>query len=122
MARVEVDKAGSGGRQEVVSMTNKGQRITAIALNPTRKLLAFTEEGERPLLVVYDLERRKRVKLLRCAEFRTKQVESSNSYKFDRAFAGGLAGILPRLQVPAGPGRRPRPPAGLLLLGEGEGG
>ena len=55
-------------------MTNKGQQITAIALNPTRKLLAFTERGERPLLVVYDLERRKRVKLLRCAEFRTLEV------------------------------------------------
>ena len=32
-------------------MVNKGAKITAIALNPTRQLLAFTERGERPLLV-----------------------------------------------------------------------
>ena len=62
---------------QVVSMTNKGQRITALALNPGRKLLAFTEHGERPLLVVYDLQRRKRLKLLRCAEFRSLEVADS---------------------------------------------
>ena len=33
-------------------MVNKGAQITAIALNPTRQLLAFTERGERPLLVI----------------------------------------------------------------------
>ena len=35
-------------------MVNKGAQITAIALNPTRQLLAFTERGERPLLVSGD--------------------------------------------------------------------
>ena len=35
-----------------VPMVNKGAQITAIALNPTRQLLAFTERGERPLLVM----------------------------------------------------------------------
>ena len=59
---------------QVLSITTKGQRITALALNPSRKLMAFTEHGERPLLIVYDLERRKRLKLLRCAEFRSLEV------------------------------------------------
>ena len=120
VATVKVDNSGNGGQQDLVRkitfklikmfrdvpintnfqvsintnfqvpMVNKGAHITAIALNPTRQLLAFTERGERPLLViiipiilvtttvmlqvVYDLERRKRVKLLRCAEFRTHEV------------------------------------------------
>ena len=37
-------------------MVNKGAKITAIALNPTRQLLAFTERGERPLLVLILLQ------------------------------------------------------------------
>ena len=41
-----------------------------------RNLLAFTEYGERPLVVVYDLELRRKLKLLRCAEFRSDQVVS----------------------------------------------
>ena len=40
-----------------VPMVNKGAQITAIALNPTRQLLAFTERGERPLLVMRALIR-----------------------------------------------------------------
>ena len=79
VARVKVDNSGNGGQQDLVRnsafqllessilktfpftvlclthvqvpMVNKGAHITAIALNPTRQLLAFTERGERPLLV-----------------------------------------------------------------------
>ena len=40
-----------------VPMVNKGAHITAIALNPTRQLLAFTERGERPLLVIISMIR-----------------------------------------------------------------
>ena len=36
-------------------------------------------------------------------------------------FQALLSGLLPRLQVPAGPGQRAGLPAGVLLLGEGEG-
>ena len=76
--------AGSGvarvstkdGSQELVSLANKGKRITALALNSTKKLVAFTEYGDRPLLIVYDLETHKRKKLLRCAEFKSKEVVS----------------------------------------------
>ena len=93
-------------------MVNKGAHITAIALNPTRQLLAFTERGERPLLViiipiivvttttvmlqvVYDLERRKRVKLLRCAEFRTHEVVANFRFLRFRNFPGCLSRLLP---------------------------
>ena len=95
-----------------VPMVNKGAHITAIALNPTRQLLAFTERGERPLLViifniilvttttvmlqvVYDLERRKRVKLLRCAEFRTHEVVANFRFLRSRNFPGRLSRLLP---------------------------
>ena len=94
-----------------VPMVNKGAHITAIALNPTRQLLAFTERGERPLLViiipiilvtttvmlqvVYDLERRKRVKLLRCAEFRTHEVVANFRFLRSRNFPGCLSRLLP---------------------------
>ena len=93
-------------------MVNKGAHITAIALNPTRQLLAFTERGERPLLViifniilvttttvmlqvVYDLERRKRVKLLRCAEFRTHEVVANFRFLRSRNFPGCLSRLFP---------------------------
>ena len=160
VATVKVDNSGNGGQQDLVRkitfklikmfrdvpintnfqvpMVNKGAHITAIALNPTRQLLAFTERGERPLLViifniilvttttvmlqvVYDLERRKRVKLLRCAEFRTHEVVANFRFLRSRNFPGRLSRLLPRLEVPAGPGRFPGPSVGLLLLGEGQG-
>ena len=38
--------------------------------------MAFTEYGDRPLLIVYDLETNKRRKILRCAEFKSKEVIS----------------------------------------------
>ena len=41
-----------------------------------QKLVAFTEYGDRPLLIVYDLESNKRRKVLRCAEFKSKEVIS----------------------------------------------
>ena len=63
-------------KQEIVSLASKGSQISALAINPARNLVAFTEYGERPLLVVYDLELRKRLKLLRCAEFRSDEVVS----------------------------------------------
>ena len=62
--------------QEIVALTGKGSHISALALNPTRNLIAFTEYGDRPLLVVYDLEARKKLKLLRCAEFKSHDVVS----------------------------------------------
>ena len=62
--------------QEVVALTGKGSHISSLALNPTRNLIAFTEFGDRPLLVVYDLENRKKLKLLRCAEFKSHDVVS----------------------------------------------
>ena len=129
VARVKVDNSGNGGQQDLVRkikmfrdvpintnfqvpMVNKGAHITAIALNPTRQLLAFTERGERPLLVinfpiilvttttvmlqvVYDLERRKRVKLLRCAEFRTHEVVANFRFLRSRNFPGCLSRLLP---------------------------
>ena len=48
----------------MVSVTTKGRRITAIAINSDRTLLAFTEFGDRPLVIVYDLENKKRLKLI----------------------------------------------------------
>ena len=134
VATVKVDNSGNGGQQDLVRkitfklikmfgdvpintnfqvpMVNKGAHITAIALNPTRQLLAFTERGERPLLViifniilvttttvmlqvVYDLERRKRVKLLRCAEFRTLEVVANFRFLRSRNFPGRLSRLLP---------------------------
>ena len=134
VATVKVDNSGNGGQQDLVRkitfkliklfrdvsintnfqvpMVNKGAHITAIALNPTRQLLAFTERGERPLLViifniilvttttvmlqvVYDLERRKRVKLLRCAEFRTHEVVANFRFLRSRNFPGCLSRLLP---------------------------
>ena len=134
VATVKVDNSGNGGQQDLVRkitfklikmfrevpintnfqvpMVNKGAHITAIALNPTRQLLAFTERGERPLLViifniilvttttvmlqvVYDLERRKRVKLLRCAEFRTHEVVANFRFLRSRNFPGRLSRLLP---------------------------
>ena len=62
--------------QEVVALAGKGSQISSLALNPTRNLIAFTEFGDRPLLVVYDLENRKKLKLLRCAEFKSESVVS----------------------------------------------
>ena len=133
VATVKVDNSGNGGQQDLVRkitfklikmfrdvpinticqvpMVNKGAHITAIALNPTRQLLAFTERGERPLLViiipiilvtttvmlqvVYDLERRKRVKLLRCAEFRTHEVVANFRFLRSRNFPGCLSRLFP---------------------------
>ena len=63
-------------KQEIVSLASKGSQISALALSPGRNLLAFTEYGERPLVVVYDLETRRKLKLLRCAEFRSDHVVS----------------------------------------------
>ena len=60
----------------MVALTGKGSHISSLALNPTRNLIAFTEFGDRPLLVVYDLENRKKLKLLRCAEFKSHDVVS----------------------------------------------
>ena len=62
--------------QEIVALNSKGSHITSLTLNPNRNLIAFTEHGDRPLLVVYDLEQRKKLKLLRCAEFKSKDVVS----------------------------------------------
>jgi hypothetical protein len=33
----------------------QGKHVTSLALNSTRKLVAFSEYGDRPLLIVYDL-------------------------------------------------------------------
>ena len=52
----------------------QGKRITAIGVNPTRKLIAFSEYGERPLLIIFDLETRKRRKILRCSELKSFEV------------------------------------------------
>ena len=72
VARVQVVST----KQDVVALTSKGTHITALVLNANRSLIAFTEYGDRPLLVVYDLEKMKRVKILRCAEFKSKDVVS----------------------------------------------
>ncbi|XP_023337836.1 cilia- and flagella-associated protein 57, partial [Eurytemora carolleeae] len=62
--------------QEIIPLVNKGKRITAIGVNPTRKLIAFSEYGERPLLIIFDLETRKRRKILRCSELKSFEVVS----------------------------------------------
>ena len=44
--------------------------IASIAgVNKNRKLVAFAQRGNRPHVIVYDLEARKRAAVLRCAEF-----------------------------------------------------
>ena len=45
-------------------------------MNKNRKLVAFAERGDRPHVVVFDLELRKRRKVLRCAEFVSQEVIS----------------------------------------------
>ena len=45
-------------------------------VNKNRKLVAFAERGDRPHVVVYDLEDRKRKRVLRCAEFVSHEVIS----------------------------------------------
>ena len=83
--------------------------------------------------VVYDLEKRKRVKLLRCAEFRTLEVIFPSGFTIfhlhvnfllcsNSMHPGCLTGFLPWLKIPAGTGGLTGPPTGLLLLGEREGG
>ena len=72
VARVQVTTT----KQDVVALTSKGTHITALVLNENRNLIAFTEYGDRPLLVVYDLEKMKRLKILRCAEFKSHDVVS----------------------------------------------
>jgi hypothetical protein len=45
-------------------------------VNKNRKLVAFAERGDRPHVVVYDLEERKRKRVLRCAEFVSQEVHT----------------------------------------------
>ena len=45
-------------------------------MNKNRKLVAFAERGDRPHVVVFDLELRRRRKVLRCAEFVSQEVIS----------------------------------------------
>ena len=45
-------------------------------VNKNRKLVAFAQRGNRPHVIVYDLELRKRAAVLRCAEFVSEQVIS----------------------------------------------
>ena len=45
-------------------------------VNKNRKLVAFAERGDRPHVVVFDLELRRRRKVLRCAEFVSQEVIS----------------------------------------------
>eukprot|EP00094_Tigriopus_californicus_P008583 TCALIF_08273-PA protein Name:"Similar to WDR65 WD repeat-containing protein 65 (Homo sapiens)" AED:0.08 eAED:0.08 QI:0/0.28/0.12/0.75/0.42/0.37/8/0/1160 len=52
------------------------RHLTALCVNKNRKLLAFAERGDRPYVIVYDLEMRKRRKVLRCAEFSSEEVIS----------------------------------------------
>ena len=47
-----------------------------LGVNKNRKLVAFAERGDRPHVVVFDLELRKRRKVLRCAEFVSQEVIS----------------------------------------------
>lgn len=47
-------------------------RISGV--NKNRKLVAFAERGDRPHVVVFDLELRRRRKVLRCAEFVSEEV------------------------------------------------
>ena len=53
-----------------------GKHLSAIGVNKHRKLVAFAERGDRPHVVVYDLELRRRRKVLRCAEFVSEEVIS----------------------------------------------
>ena len=55
--------------------------MTALALNPNRKLIAFSEYGDRPLVIIYDLENKKRRKILRCSEFKSHEVKIFTSRK-----------------------------------------
>ena len=43
--------------------------IAIAGVNKNRKLVAFAQRGNRPHVIVYDLEARKRAAVLRCAEF-----------------------------------------------------
>ena len=130
-----------------VPMVNKGAQITAIALNPTRQLLAFTERGERPLLVMrafiriyknyvpggfWPGEEEEGEVAAMCwvpdtGGFLNVPVLIPNStchMSLSSSFlhSGCFPCLLPRLQVPVGPGGSPGSSAGLLLLGERKGG
>ena len=63
-------------KQELVPLADKGKHLTAIGVNKNRKLVAFAERGDRPHVVVFDLELRRRRKVLRCAEFVSEEVIS----------------------------------------------
>lgn len=43
--------------------------VNSAGVNKNRKLVAFAQRGNRPHVIVYDLELRKRAAVLRCAEF-----------------------------------------------------
>ena len=45
-----------------------------MTLNSSKKLIAFAEYGERPLVIIFDLETNKRRKVLRCSEFKSHKV------------------------------------------------
>ena len=63
-------------RQRLVPLASRGRHLTAVCVNKTRKLLAFAERGDRPHVVVFDLGDSERKKVLRCAEFKSKEVVS----------------------------------------------
>ena len=65
-------------------------------MNKNRKLVAFAERGDRPHVVVFDLELRRRRKVLRCAEFVSQEVISlafSHDSKYLLAQGNLLMGI-----------------------------
>ena len=65
-------------------------------MNKNRKLVAFAERGDRPHVVVFDLELRRRRKVLRCAEFVSQEVISlafSHDSKYLLAQGNLLRGI-----------------------------
>ena len=77
--------------QRIKIKTNLNLIYIFSGLNKHRKLVAFAERGDRPHVVVYDLELRRRRKVLRCAEFVSEEVISlafSNDSKYLLAQGG----------------------------------
>ena len=124
------------GHQELVSLTNKGKRITAMALNITKAgdnrkypiLLFLLEIGRlrgvwrqttADRLWSGDAEEEKDIKE---RSLKTNQMLNRMLLQMCRVreSRGCLPRILPWLQVLAGPGRGSRLPARLFLLGEGK--
>ena len=72
-------------------LADRGRHLTAICANKHRKLLAFSQRGDRPYVIVFDLQAGKRKKVLRCAEFASEEVISlafSHDFKYLLAQGG----------------------------------